>query len=470
MQSSAKRVMSVFSLVMLNIIAVDSLRSLPFGAVYGFSIVFFYLLAGIVFFIPTALVSAELATGWSKNGGVYIWVREAFGVKWGMVVIWLQWIYNICWYPTIMSLLAATLAYMINPALVQDKAYMLTVVMILFLGTTVINCFGMQVSSRVTNIAAMLGSIVPMVMISVLGCIWVSDGKQVNVDFSWHSFFPHTASIGSLVLLTNVLYSLVGMEMSAIHAQDVKNPQRSYPRALVWSTIIILATLIGGSLAIAIVIPQNQIQLMTGMLELFYTFFAAYHITWMNSIIAVCIILGGLGGVAAWVLGPSKGLLIAAQDGALPSWLQKSNRFQAPIAILGAQAVLFVLICGVFLLMPTVNSSYWILSNITAILSLLAYVFMFAAAVRLRYSHPQIERSYKIPFGNIGMWAVAVIGSLACIITIIIGFWPPEGVDVGNVWHYEAYLVGGVALFCGIPFVIYGCRKPSWGKNSEAHR
>src|SRR6185437_8273047 len=216
MSSTAKKIMSVFSLVMLNVIAVDSLRSLPFGAVYGFSIVFYYLLAALLFFIPTAIVSAELATGWSKNGGIYIWVREAFGVKWGLVVIWLQWVYNICWYPTIMSLLAATVAYMIDPSLVQNTAYMLTMVMILFLGTTIVNCFGMHVSSKVTNIAALLGSIVPMVLISILGYIWVTHGRPVNVDFSWHGFFPHAASIGSLVLLTNVLYSLVGMEMSAI--------------------------------------------------------------------------------------------------------------------------------------------------------------------------------------------------------------------------------------------------------------
>ncbi|MDF2940074.1 MAG: potE 2 [Gammaproteobacteria bacterium] len=464
MQSTSKKVMSVFSLVMLNVIAVDSLRSLPFGAVYGFSIVFYYLLAAVFFFIPTAIVSAELATGWSKNGGIYIWVREAFGVKWGLVVIWLQWVYNICWYPTIMSLLAATVAYMINPSLVQNTGYMLTVVMILFFGTTLVNCFGMHVSSKITNIAALLGSIVPMVLISILGYIWVSHGRPVNVDFSWHGFFPHIASIGTLVLLTNVLYSLVGMEMSAIHAQDVKDPQKSYPRALLWSTLIILATLIGGSLAIAVVIPQKQIQLMTGMLELFYTFFAAYHISWMNSIIGACIILGGLGGVAAWVLGPSKGLLIAAQDGALPSWLQKTNRFHAPVAILAAQAVLFIFICGVFLLMPSVNSSYWILSNITAILSLIAYLFMFAAAVRLRYLHPDMPRAYKVPFGKIGIWAIAGAGSLSCIITIIVGFWPPVGIDVGNVWHYEAYLLGGTTIFCVAPFIIYALRKPHWKK------
>lgn len=459
MQDNTRRVMSIFSLVMLNVIAVDSLRSLPFGAMYGFSLVFFYLLAAITFFIPTAVVSAELATGWPKRGGIYVWVREAFGVKWGLVVIWLQWIYNVCWYPTIMSMLAATLAYMINPALVNDKAYMLTCVFILFIGTTIINCYGMKVSSRLTNFAALFGSLLPMVLISVLGLVWVAEGHTVNTEISWHAFWPHAVSIGSLVLMTNILYGLVGMEMSAIHAQDVKDPQRSYPRALLWSTIIILVTLIGGSLAIAVVIPPKQIELMTGMLQVFYTFFSAHHIAWMTPVIGACIILGGLGGVAAWVLGPSKGLMVAAEDGAIPAFMKKVNRFGAPTGVLLTQAVLFVLICGVFFLMPTVNSSYWILSNITAILSLIAYLFMFAAVIKLRYSHPEMPRAYRIPGGKFGVWLVGIIGSLASLVTIVIGFWPPQGIDVGSVKVYESLLVGGVLVFCIVPFVVYAFRK-----------
>jgi len=78
-----KRVLSVFSLVMINVIAVDSLRSLPISAAYGFSIVFYYLLAAILFFVPVALIAAELATAWPETGGLYVWVREAFGRRWG---------------------------------------------------------------------------------------------------------------------------------------------------------------------------------------------------------------------------------------------------------------------------------------------------------------------------------------------------------------------------------------------------
>jgi len=158
-------------------------------------------------------------------------------------------------------------------------------------------------------------------------------------------------------------------------------------------------------------------------------------------------------------LGPSKGLMVAAEDGAVPAWMKKTNRFNAPVGVLFTQAILFLIICGAFLYMPTVSSTYWILSNITAILSLIAYFFMFAAVIKLRYSHPTMPRAYRIPGGNFGVWLVGIVGSLSCLVTIVIGFWPPIGVDVGNLTRYETLLIGGVVVFMIVPFVVYSLRK-----------
>src|SRR5262245_26238885 len=115
------RVLGFFQVVMINVIGVDSIRNLPFSATYGFSLVFFYILAALFFFIPGALVSAELGTAWPTTGGIYVWVREAFGKKMALLTIWLNWIYNIFWYPTIMALIAGTLAYFFDPNLANNK-------------------------------------------------------------------------------------------------------------------------------------------------------------------------------------------------------------------------------------------------------------------------------------------------------------------------------------------------------------
>ena len=108
---STKHKLGVFILAMLTFSVIASLRGLPSMAEYGLSSTFYYLLVAIVFFIPVSLISAELATGWPKKGGIYLWVKEAFGQRWGFFAIWLQWIQNVVWYPTVLAFAAGALAF-----------------------------------------------------------------------------------------------------------------------------------------------------------------------------------------------------------------------------------------------------------------------------------------------------------------------------------------------------------------------
>src|SRR3990167_3460592 len=132
----SKRSLGGFAITMINVIAVDSLRTLPFSAAYGFSLVFYYVAAAFLFFLPVAFVSAELATTWPNKGGIYVWVREAFGERWGFVIIWLQWVYNIVWYPTILAFIAGTLAYLVQPSLAENKFFMLGTILATLWGAT----------------------------------------------------------------------------------------------------------------------------------------------------------------------------------------------------------------------------------------------------------------------------------------------------------------------------------------------
>lgn len=454
MSVSSKKSLSVFGLVMMNVIAIDSLRSLPLNAEFGFAIVFFYILAAALFFLPSAFVSAELATGWPETGGIYVWTREAFGNKLGFLTIWLQWFYNICWYPTIMSLIAATIAYVVDPNWVNDKTYMLVVVMILFWTATILNCFGMRVSSMLSNVGAIFGTLLPMSLIIILGCIWIVMGKPIAIHFSVNTFFPNLSNLHSLVLLTAVLYGLVGMEMSAAHAREVKNPQTDYPKAMVWSTIIILSTMILGSLAVAIIVPQHQLNIVAGLLQAFERFFAAFHMQWFMPVLAILIVCGAVAGVAAWVLSPAKGMMMASRDGSLPAFLGKTNSKNAPVRLLLVQGLIFTVLCGVFLLMPTVSSAFWVLTDVTAILSLVVYVLMFSACLRLRYKHPDVKRAFKIPGGKIGVWLTCLFGLFSCIFTIILGFVPPSQIPVGSLERYETIIIVGVIIGCAVPFAV----------------
>jgi putative glutamate/gamma-aminobutyrate antiporter len=454
-ENTNRKILSTFSLVMINVIAIDSLRTLSMGAEYGFSLVFYYLLAGLFFFIPTALISAELATAWPNTGGVYIWVREAFGERCGFVTIWLQWIYNVVWYPTILAFIGATLAYLFTPQLANNKYYLLTVVLASFWGATWANCLGLKVSSRLATLGTIFGTLLPMVVIITLGAVWLGLHNTVDIPFTVKSFLPDLSNINNLTFLTGLVFGLMGMEMSAVHAGDVRNPQRDYPRALLISALIIWLSLVLSSLAIALVIPTSKLSVLTGLTDAFDAFFNAYHLSWLLPVIVALIILGSFAGMSAWVLGPTRGLWVATQDERIPAIWQKVNKHGMPVAILLAQGVLVTLLSAVFLFMPTVNSSYWVLSALTSQLALIFYIFLFAAAIRLRYKNSKVPGAYRIPGGKIGIWLVAGAGILSCIVTIAVGFLPPNPMSLDKLIGYEAVLVLGIIIFCGLPLLIY---------------
>lgn len=445
-----KKVLSVFSLVMINVIAVDSLRTLPISAKLGLPLVSYYLLAAIAFFIPVALVAAELATAYPNTGGIYIWVREAFGRRAAFVTIWLQWIYNVVWYPTILAFIAATLAYLFSPALAHNKFYLLSASICFFWTFTLLNCFGMRVSSIVSMLGALFGTILPMLGITILGGIWLIQGHSIAVNLH-SSWLPDFSSWGNLSLFTAIMFSLIGVEMSAVHAEEVRNPQRDYPRATLYSAIIIVATLVLSSLAIVLVVPNQELSVVSGLVDAFSVFFNDFHIPWMTEVIALLIVLGGLSSVSAWIIGPTKGLLVAARDGSLPAVLSKVNEHGAPVAVLIVQAIIFTLLCSVFILVDSINAAYWLLSDLCAQMALLVYVFMFTAAIKLRYSHPHQPRGYIIPGGTIMMWLVAGIGTLSCLSAMLIGFIPPTQIPMDNIYFFEAFLIGGLFFFVFLP-------------------
>jgi amino acid transporter len=182
----------------------------------------------------------------------------------------------------------------------------------------------------------------------------------------------------------------------------------------------------------------------------------------MGPIITVLIILGGIGSVATWIIGPTKGLLVAAQDGSVPPIFGMVNKKSVPIIILIFQACIFTILCTVFLLMPTVSSSYWILTAMTAQLAMLVYIALFAAALRLRYKKPAVARAFKIPLGKFGIYVVCGLGILSSLIAIGLGFFPPSQISVGNIFIYESILLIGSIILIAPPFIIYLRKKPSW--------
>ena len=436
--------LNVFVLAMLITGAIDSVRNLPATALFGSSLIFFFIFSAIVFLIPTALVSAELTATWAERGGVYQWVKLAFGEKVGFLAVWIQWISNLVWFPTILSFIAGTAAYLVDPALAQNKTFLVTVILSTFWLLTLLNLKGIETSAKFASFCAVIGMIVPIALIILLAVVWIIMGNPVQIHFTASNMIPTFNNPDNWISLTAIMTAFLGMELATVHIKDVNNPQKTFPKALYFSVLIILTTMIFGSLAIAMVLPKNEINLVNGVMQAFTNFFEAYHMKWIIPLITVMLLLGSLGGIISWVISPVKGLLQAGKTGYLPEFFTKENKHGVASNLLIAQAVLVSLFCMAFLFMPSVNGSYWLLTALSTQMYITVYIFMFVTAICLRYKFPNQARPYSIPGGKLGLWAVCVIGTAGCIITMIVGFIPPNSINVGTVFNYEMIFISGM--------------------------
>lgn len=454
--------LSTFALVMITVGSVDSIRNLPATALFGSSLIFFFVLAAIGFLIPCALVSGELSSTYNEQGGVYLWVKRAFGPRTGFLAIWFQWIENVIWYPTILSFVAGTIGYLIAPTLAANKFFLIAVILSAFWGATVINLFGMKSSVRFSNFCGVAGLLLPMSLIIGLGAAWLAIGKPLNVDLAPAHLIPNFHQTTLWVSLTSIMLSFCGMEIATVHASDVRDPQRAFPRAILYSCLIILITLVLGALSIAFVLPANHISLVAGIMQAYSAFFAAYHLQWLLPIAGLMLVIGALGGVSNWIIAPTRGLMVAAQDGHLPPVIQQQNKHGAPKNLLVIQSCIVTLLCGAFLMMPSVNGSYWLLNALAAQLYMLMYILMFAACIRLRMIDQQRPRGFRIPGGLLGVGLVCGIGILSCIITLVVGFIPPANIRVGSTEHYVVMISIGLFLMSMPPFLASIFRKNEW--------
>jgi len=460
--SGKRRVISVFVLAMLNVAIMASLRNLPLVASYGLSALFFFAVVAIFFLIPSALVSAELATGWSKGGGVYIWVREALGDRWGFFAIWMQWVHNVAWYPVILSFVATTLAYVFNPALVGNKIFVVCVVLLSFWGMTLLNYLGLETSSWFSTVGVILGTILPGILIIALGCSWILGGNPSSIPLTLPSVIPDIKGIGDLVFLAGLFLAFTGLEVSSAYASRVKDPQKNYPKSIILAAIITFAIFMLGSLGIAVVIPQHDISLAAGLMEAFSQFFSFYNLGWILPIVGILLVIGAIAEVNAWIVGPVQGLYSTTSHGNLPPLFHKLNKRGVPTNLLWFQGIIVTITSLVILQLPTVSASFWILSVMSAQIYLVMYIMMFIAAVRLRYAKPHVPRAYKVPYGVKGIWLLSFFGGIACVFVIILGFFPPAQINVGSKVFYELFLAVGLALMIAIPLVIHAFRKPHW--------
>ncbi|MFI6466581.1 APC family permease [Streptomyces sp. NPDC050528] len=446
------------TLALMTTSSVASLRAAPTMAVYGLACVFLYLVPAVVFLLPTALVSAELASGWS--GGVYRWVSEGLSKPLGFLAVWCQFAMTIFYYPSLLAFVASTISYVIDPALASNGLYTAIVIMVLYWTGVWVSSRGTKALAGLSSWGLIIGTLVPGTLLVVLGMVFLAQGNPSAAPMTSSHLLPEWTGLASLVLIVNNFLSYSGMEMNAVHVSSLKDPAKEYPKSMFLAMGLVLLIFILPALAISWVVPSDQTSLTAGVMQAFNAFFSYFHIGWMTPIAAVMLVSASLGGMLTWLAGPSKGLLeISRSEGYLPPFLQKLNRFGVQQNILVTQGVVTTVIALGYALLPNVSNVYWIFSTITTQVYLIVYLLMFVAAMRLRKTQPDHPRGYRVP----ALHLLCTVGLLASVAALAIGFVPPSQFGGGSIWAYIGIIGGGlVILGLLIPWAFLKFRKPGW--------
>ena len=189
-------------------------------------------------------------------------------------------------------------------------------------------------------------------------------------------------------------------------------------------------------------------------MQAFQAVFDALGVEWLLVPTAILITIGGVAHMIPWIMGPATGLASVAEQGEAPRSWARQNRAGVPVAVLLAQGVGTTVFSLLFLFVPSVSTSYWILSVLTAQVIIIMYALIFAAVLRLRYTHPEVHRPYRIPGGAAGVWITSGVGLVGAALSFVLGFVPPDQLKTGNPALYVGGIFLGLVVLTLPPFLV----------------
>jgi amino acid transporter len=454
------RVMGYWDVLLFNIVTVLGPRWIAAAAHNGTSSITLWFLAAFLFFVPTALVIAELSTRFPEEGGLYAWAKDAFGEFHGFVAGWTYWIYTLFYFPALLFASAAMAAYIggIGYApLAQNRTFLLVVSFLLFFVAVYMNIIGLRIGKWLQNAGA-VGTFVPLVMLIIAAAfVWARFGSVTQ--FTWSNIQPHW-NWDTVNFWPQIAFAFGGLELVSSMSEEVKNPRKTFPRAILGSGIVIAVIYIMGTIAVLSLMSSVQVDPKSGVFQALTIASAALKISALGIIAAILVTVGNAGGVGSTVAGISRVPFAVGVDRYLPRAFAKVHpKWETPYVSILVQAAVSGAILLLSQISETTVSAYQILVDATNILYFIPFLYMYAAVIRLAY-RPDRETSTAalIPGGKAGVWLAGGIGFLIVLMSIVLSVIPPG--ESTHKWIFEVKLIGGTgfALLLGVVLFVRGAR------------
>jgi amino acid transporter len=460
-KNQLRRVMGFWDLLLFNIAAVLGPRWIAAASHNGTSSISLWVLSAVGFFVPTALVIVELTSRFPEEGGLYAWSKEAFGDFHGFIAGWTYWIYTIFYFPALLLASAAMSAYVIGPrgaALAQNREFLLAGSFVLLAVAVGLNLIGLNIGKWLQNAGGVSTYLPLLILATVAVFLWRAHGSVTQ--FTWANMMP-TWDWGTVNFWPQIAFAFTGLEIASMMSEEVRDPRRTFPRAIFVSGALIAVIYIVGTFALLSLVPAEQVDPKSGVFQAITMGSTMLRIGFVGVLAALLVSVGNAGGVGSTVAGASRVPFVVGIDRYLPAAFGRIHpRWKTPHVAILVQAGVSAAILLLIQINETANSAYQILVDATTIVYFISLIYMYAAAIKLAYRKDRgaNANAVLIPGGKLGVWIAGLLGMLVVMGGIVLSLIPPaESVNKGM--FIEKLVLGTVAsILLGLILYYRGAR------------
>src|SRR5271170_3165832 len=417
-KSQLRKTMGFWDVLLFNIATVLGPRWIAAAAHNGTSSISLWVLAAVFFFVPSAMVINELSSRFPNEGGLYVWSKEAFGDFHGFVAGWCYWIYTVFYFPGLLLASASMSAYIIGAngaTLEQNRNFLLTVSVAYLLVAVILNIIGLNIGKWLQN-AGGVSTYAPLLMlVAIAGLLWLHHGSVTH--FTRTNMLP-VWNWDTVNFWSQIAFAFTGLELVSSMGDEVRDPQRTLPRAVFAAGALIAAMYIAGTLAVLVLVPAQDVSTTSGVFLAITTGSTVLKISFLGILAALLVTVGNAGGVGSTVAGIARVPFVVGIDHYLPAAFGKIHpRWKTPYVSILVQALISGAILLAIQVNESVNGAYQILVDAAIILYFIQFLYMYAAAMFLADRPDRLgnRNAVLVPGGKLGVRLCAALGFLVVL-------------------------------------------------------
>jgi amino acid transporter len=448
------RALGLRDLVLMNVVAIFAIQWIATAAKLGPVSLLLWVVAMLAFFIPSGLCVMELSSRYPGEGGLYVWVRDAFGDAHGFAVGWCYSIGNLPYFPSVLLFISGV-ALQIGgwQSSADDVRYHVVFGITLLWAVIGANIVGLERAKWVTNVGAAAMALAIVILLAAAGVAAWRYGSATH--FSVATFRPDSLGIGNLGLFASMALGFAGYELAPLMGGEIDNPRRSIPRAILVSGVVIALFYVLGTAALLVAAPANDLALTAAIPEAVAALGERLGVPMLGPLTAFCIMIGTIGNFCAWTTGGARVPFVVGIDRYLPSALGRVHtRFGSPWVALVTVGVATTVMLLWSLASASIEEAYLMLIDMTAVLAFVPLLYMFLALPKLRRrSAADTTEVLEVPGGPLVLALVAGLGALTTVVALIMAGVAPD--EDTSPWLFAAKVVGGSVLMIGVGFLFF---------------